>query len=79
MDNLRQVAAYVQIFAPLLLLAIGFGIWIWLWPIPDDELTTAQSDMLTTADWIIKVSVGVLLGLGSNAGIRSISGNGKAT
>ncbi len=79
MNNPRRVAAFVQLFAPLVLLAVGFGIWIWLSPIPDDELTTAQSDMLITADWIIKVSVGVLLGLGSNAGIRSISGNDKAT
>jgi len=70
------VAALVQLFAPLALLAIGFGIWIWLSTIPDGELTTAQSDLLTTVDWLIKVSVGVLLGLGSNAGIKAISGNG---
>ena len=66
----------MQIIAPLVLLAAGFGIWIWLSPIPDDELTTAQSDMLTTADWLIKVSAGVLLGIGSNAGIRARNGNG---
>ena len=76
MNNPRQVAAFVQISAPLVLLILGVGIWNWLSPIPDGELTTAQSDMLATADWLIKVSAGVLLGIGSNAGIRARKGNG---
>ena len=76
MNNPRQVAAFVQISAPLVLLILGVGIWSWLSPIPDGELTTAQSDILATADWLIKVSAGVLLGIGSNAGIRARNGNG---
>ncbi len=73
--NLREMPFLAQLAVPSALLILGFGIWIWLSTIPDGELTTAQSDMLTTADWIIKVSVGVLLGLGSNASTRARNGN----
>ena len=74
--NFRGMPFLAQLAVPSALLFLGFGIWMWLSPIPDGELTTAQSDMLATADWLIKVSAGVLLGIGSNAGIRARSGNG---
>ena len=76
MNNLHRVAVFEQLIVPLGLLAVGIGIWIGLSPIPDDELTTAQTNMLITADWIVKTSVGAILGLGSNAVIRARNGNG---
>ena len=76
--NLREMPFLAQIAVPSPLLILGFGIWIWLSPIPDGELTTAQADMLDTADWLIKVSAGALLGIGSNAGIRARNGKSAA-
>ena len=73
---MRGMALFVQLIVPFALLAIGMGIWVWIAPIPDDELTTAQASLLVTADWNIKASVGAILGLGANAGIRARNGNG---
>ena len=75
---LREAPVYVQLLAPFALLVIGIGIAMWLSPIPDDELTTAQSSLIDIADWIIKASVGAILGLGSSARIRARKSNGAA-
>ena len=72
------IPVFVRILLPIGPLVVGGGISIWLSPIPDDKLTTAQSNMLDTADWIIKASVGALLSLGGNAIIRATNRNGAA-
>ncbi len=74
----REMPVFVQLIVPFTLFVAGIGIAMWLSPIPDRELTTAQSNLLDIADWIIKASVGAILGLGSTARIRARNGNGAA-
>lgn len=76
--NIREIPLFVQLLLPFTLLAIGIGIAAWLSPIPDAELTAAQSNLLDFADWVMKMSAGAIIALGSSARIRAIGGNGTA-
>ena len=57
--------------------AIGIVILLWLGRIPDDELTTAHATLIGIADWLVKVSVGAILGLRGSAHIKSRRGGGE--
>lgn len=43
-------------------------------PFPAEELTPAQTNLLTIADWMVKVSVGAILGL---VGAGKVTSNGN--
>ena len=45
------------------LIAMGGSVLVWLAPVPDDQLTKAQNNLIIIADWMIKASVGAILGL----------------
>ena len=46
------------------LIALGVSILVLLSNVPADQLTPAQENLITSVDWMIKVSVGAILGLG---------------
>ncbi len=53
------------------LVVIGIGIMAWLAEVPADSFTPAQDSLLTVADWMVKASVGAILGFaGARAGSR---------
>lgn len=56
----------------------GIAILLWLGRIPDDELTKAYSTLIEIADWLVKVSVGAILGLRGSAVVRGRKGGGEA-
>ena len=47
---------------------------MWFAPVPDEDLTSTQVNLITIADWMIKVSVGALLGLVGAGRVRSNGG-----
>ena len=52
---------------------LGVGILEWLVPVTEAEMTPAQESLLNIGDWIVKASVGAMLGFG---GARLVSRNG---
>lgn len=52
---------------------LGVGIQVWLVPVTEAEMTPAQESLLNIGDWVVKVSVGAMLGFG---GARLASRNG---
>ncbi len=52
------------------LVIIGIGIMAGLADVPADSFTPAQDSLLTVADWMVKASVGAILGF---AGGRAAS------
>ena len=53
--------------------ALGVGILVWLVPVTEAEMTPAQESLLNIGDWLVKASVGAMLGFG---GARLASRNG---
>ncbi len=54
----------------------GTGVMVMLTPFPADQLTPAQDRLLNIADWVVKASVGAILGIiGGSA--ASSSGRGE--
>ena len=41
----------------------GVGVMMMLAPFPADQLTPAQDRLLNIADWVVKASVGAMLGI----------------
>ena len=55
----------------LALALIGVSVLVWLAPVPADAYTPAQERLLDIADWMVKASVGALLGFaGGRAAAR---------
>ena len=52
------------LLALLTLIMMGVGILVFLAPVPVDLLTPAQENLLVIGDWMVKVCVGAILGLG---------------
>ena len=53
------------------LVVLGGGVLVWLAPVPAEEMTPARELLLNIADWMIKASVGALLGYaGSRLAVR---------
>ena len=63
-------------WAPVILLGVtglGVSILVWLAPVPADAYTPAQESLLAIADWMVKASVGALLGFaGGRAAARHV-------
>ena len=70
------------LLALLTLIMMGVGILVFLAPVPVDLLTPAQENLLIIGDWMVKVCVGAILGLGGSrlapAGARGKGGRGGA-
>ena len=70
-----QRAPTLRYIAMLATIAVvGIGILVWLAPVPDSEMTPAQASLLNIGDWIVKASIGAMLGFG---GARLVSRNGS--
>ena len=57
--------------------ATGIAILLWLGRIPDDELTAAYITLIGIADWLVKASVGAILGLAGTSRLRSRKAAGE--
>ena len=55
----RVLVAFVMLFS---LTVMGMSILIWLAPIPDGEITAGQRGLREIGDWIVKSSVGAIMG-----------------
>ena len=63
MPKFAQDPRFLIAFAMLLFLAVtGMSILIWLAPIPDAEVTAGQQGLREIGDWIVKSSVGAIMG-----------------
>ena len=65
------------LLALLTLIMMGVGILVYLAPVPVDRLTPAQENLLIIGDWMVKVCVGAILGLGG-ARLAPAGGRGRA-
>ena len=58
----------------LALVVLGGGVLVWMAPVPAEDMTPARELLLNIADWMIKASVGAILGFaGSRLAIRRSS------
>ena len=61
----------------LALILVGGGVLVWMAPVPAEDMTPARDILLNIADWMIKASVGAILGFaGSRLAVRRISAVG---
>ena len=65
----------LPVLALFVILFTGIGVMFWHAPVPDDELTRAQANLISIGDWMVKASVGAILGL--VGGARIATANGK--
>ena len=58
----------------LALILVGGGVLVWMAPVPAADMTPAREILLNIADWMIKASVGAILGFaGSRLTVRRSS------
>ena len=62
-SGIPPLSLLISLFA---LVIIGVGILVFPTPVPADRLTPAQENLLVIGDWMVKVSVGAILGLGGS-------------
>ena len=70
--GLQPVRMLIALFG---LIIIGVGILAFLTPVPAEAMTPAQETLLTIGDWMVKASVGAILGLGGSR-LAAARGNG---
>lgn len=46
----------------LALILVGGGVLVWMAPVPADDMTPAREILINIADWMIKASVGAIIG-----------------
>ena len=80
MNPLRPASPLaLPILALFVILFTGIGVMFWHAPIPADELTPAQSNLISIGDWMVKASVGAILGLVGGARIAAANGKGGSS
>ncbi len=62
--DLRRVPTFGYIVMLATVAIVGIGLLIWLAPVTKAEMTPAQESLLNIGDWIVKASVGAMLGFG---------------
>lgn len=45
------------------LVIVGGGVLVWLSPVSADSITPAQDNLIEIADWMVKASIGAILGI----------------
>ena len=56
------------------LVVLGGGVLVWMAPVPAEDMTPAREILINIADWMIKASVGAILGFaGSRLAVRRSS------
>ena len=71
--TLPEILALLALFA---LFAMGVGALIWLSPVPAEQMTPVQNDLLELGDTLAKVSFGAILMAGSFIGSRLLRPTG---
>ncbi len=71
--NSPLTPAYRVLSTLLGLTIMGVGILAALSPVPADQLTPAQDNLIEIADWMIKVSIGAILGVTGATGLSATS------
>ena len=60
--------------ALLFVFSVGIGILVWLAPVPADELTPAQTNLIYLGDTMVKGAIGAILGFaGARLAMRGSS------
>ena len=72
MNGARTTVGVVGLLLALIL--VGGGVLVRMAPVPAEDMTPAREILLNIADWMIKASVGALLGYaGSRLAARKVS------
>ena len=68
MGTLATAGVLIVLFG---LVVLGGGVLVWMAPVPAEDMTPAREILLNIADWMIKASVGAILGFaGSRLAVR---------
>ena len=73
--NFYAIALLVVAFA---LIVMGGSALVWLAPVPAEEITPAQDNLIELADTVVKVGLGVLAGFFGARPFRRGNGGGAA-
>ena len=60
MNGTRTTVGVIGLLLALIL--VGGGVLVWMAPVPAEDITPAREILLNIADWMIKASVGAILG-----------------
>ena len=60
--NQQDVPAGWIFLALLAVAGVGLGLLVWLSNIPPESITTPQENLADVADWMVKVSIGAIVG-----------------
>jgi len=72
MNGTRTTVGILGLLFALIL--VGGGVLVWMAPVPSEDMTSAREILLNIADWMIKASVGAILGFaGSRLAVRRSS------
>ena len=72
MNGTRTTVGVVGLLLALIL--VGGGVLVWMAPVPAEDITPAREILINIADWMIKASVGAILGFaGSRLAVRRSS------
>ncbi len=72
MNGARTTVGVVGLLLALIL--VGGGVLVWMAPVPAEHMTPARDILFNIADWMIKASVGAILGFaGSRLAVRRSS------
>lgn len=75
MNGTRTTIGVIGLLLALIL--AGGGVLVWMAPVPEADITPARDILLNIADWMIKASVGAILGFaGSRLALRRSSAVG---
>lgn len=70
--GLPGTLVYLGLFG---ILVIGIGLTIWLGPLKDEELTPAYMNLLEFSDWMMKSSLGAILGFAGSTHLSRRNGS----
>ena len=59
----RPPNSNLSIVVLLSLVIVGGGVLVWLSPVSSDRITPAQGNLIEIADWMVKASIGAIVGL----------------
>ena len=71
-SSLSTKSSFTILFS---IVVLGGGVLVWLAPVSADSITPAQNNLIEIADWMVKASIGAILGL---IGGQRLA-NGKST
>ncbi len=79
MSGGRGVPALFIFLSLFFILIFGVGITVWVADVSDEEMTQGYRNLLVMSDWMVKSSVGAILGFAGGARLTSRNWNGQAS